>query len=54
LPAVLAAATEEIANARIWSGFHFRFSSRVGTDMGQQIGEYLVKNVMQPVVTTSR
>jgi PAP2 superfamily len=39
---------EEIANARIWAGFHYRFSTRVGTDMGQQIGEYAVKSVMQP------
>jgi hypothetical protein len=49
----MTAFTEEIANARIWSGFHYRFSTRVGTDMGQQIGEYVVKNVMQPVVTSS-
>ena len=46
--------TEEVANARIWAGFHYRFSTRVGTDMGLQIGEYVVKNVMQPVATSSR
>jgi hypothetical protein len=46
--------TEEIANARIWAGFHYRFSTRVGTDMGHQIGEYVVKNVMQPVGTNSQ
>jgi len=46
--------TEEVANARIWAGFHYRFSTRVGTDMGYQIGEYVVKNVMQPVVMSSR
>jgi len=46
--------TEEVANARIWAGFHYRFSTRVGTDMGYQIGEYVVKNVMQPAVTSSR
>jgi hypothetical protein len=45
---------DEIANARIWSGFHYRFSTRVGTEMGLQIGEYVVKNVMQPVVTSSQ
>ena len=50
----LTAFTEEVANARIWAGFHYRFSTRVGTDMGLQIGEYVVKNVMQPVVTSSR
>ena len=46
--------TEEIANARIWAGFHYRFSTRVGTETGLQIGEYVVKNAMQPVATASR
>jgi hypothetical protein len=47
--------SDEIANARIWAGFHYRFSTRVGTDMGRQIGEYVMKNVMQPQpVTGSR
>jgi hypothetical protein len=46
--------TQEVANARIWSGFHYRFSTRVGTDMGLKIGEYVVKNVMQPVEPSSR
>ena len=50
----MTAFTNEIASARIWSGFHYRFSTRVGTDMGQQIGEYVVKNVMQPVVASAR
>ena len=50
----MTAFTDEVANARIWSGFHYRFSTRVGTDMGLAIGEYVVKNVMQPVVTGSR
>jgi hypothetical protein len=45
----VAAMTEEVANARIWAGFHYRFSTRVGTQMGFQIGEYVVKSVMQPV-----
>jgi hypothetical protein len=31
-----------------------RFSTRVGTEMGYRIGEYVVKKVMQPVVTSSR
>jgi hypothetical protein len=50
----MTAFTEEVANARIWSGFHYRFSTRVGTEMGLQIGDYVVKNVMQPAVTGSR
>ena len=40
---------EEVANARIWAGFHYRFSTRVGTEMGRQIGQYVVQHVMQPV-----
>jgi len=50
----MTAFTDEVANARIWAGFHYRFSTRVGTEMGLQIGEYVVKNVMQPAVTSSR
>jgi PAP2 superfamily len=46
--------TDEVAHARIWSGFHYRSSTRVGTDMGLNIGEYVVKSVMQPVETSSR
>jgi PAP2 superfamily len=49
----LLAFAEEIANARIWAGFHYRFSTRVGTDMGRKIGEYVVKSVMQPTTATS-
>jgi hypothetical protein len=45
----MTAYTEEIANARVWAGFHYRFSTRIGTGMGLKIGEYVVKNVMQPV-----
>jgi hypothetical protein len=50
----MTAFAEEVANARIWAGFHYRFSTRVGTGMGYQIGEYVVKSVMQPAATASR
>jgi hypothetical protein len=46
--------TREVANARIWAGFHYRFSTRVGTGMGLKIGEYVVKSVMVPIETSSR
>jgi hypothetical protein len=46
--------TEEVANARIWSGFHYRSSTRVGTQMGLQIGDYVVQNVMQPAGAADR
>jgi hypothetical protein len=38
----------EVSQARIWAGFHYRFSTRVGQDMGRKIGEYVVKNMLQP------
>jgi hypothetical protein len=38
----------EVSQARIWAGFHYRFSTRVGQDMGRKIGDYVVKNLMQP------
>ena len=47
----MTAFADEVANARIWSGFHYHFSTRVGTDTGLKIGEYVVKNVMQPTLT---
>jgi hypothetical protein len=50
----MTAFTDEVANARIWAGFHYRFSTRVGTDMGHQIGESVVKSVMQPAVAGSQ
>jgi hypothetical protein len=42
------ALTEEVANARIWAGFHYRFSTRAGSEMGRRIGESVVNSVMQP------
>jgi hypothetical protein len=50
----LDALTDEVANARIWAGFHYRFSTRVGTNMGRLVGGYVATKVMQPVDTTAR
>src|SRR5712664_4102008 len=30
---------DEVSLARIWAGFHYRFSTRVGQDMGRKIGQ---------------
>jgi len=38
---------DEVSNARVWAGFHYRFSTVVGTAMGRQIGDYVVQNLMQ-------
>ena len=43
----LRAYADEVSQARIWAGFHYRFSTRVGQDMGRKIGQYVVNNVMQ-------
>jgi hypothetical protein len=38
--------TTEVANARVWAGFHYRFSTRVGTALGQQVGQYVASKMM--------
>lgn len=50
----LRAFTDEVSQARIWAGFHYRFSTKVGQDMGYKIGEYVVRNFMQPVAVAAR
>jgi hypothetical protein len=40
---------QEPANARIWAGIHYRFSTVVGTDMGRRIGEQAVKTTLRPL-----
>jgi len=45
----LQAYSDEVANARICAGFHYRFSTIAGREMGQKIGAYVVRSVMQPV-----
>jgi hypothetical protein len=41
--------TDECSQARILAGLHYRFSVKAGEDMGYKIGEYVAKNIMQPV-----
>ncbi len=48
------ALTDEVSQARVSAGFHYRFSTKVAEDMGYKIGAYVVKNVMQPVATATR
>jgi hypothetical protein len=43
----LEAFTNEVANARIWAGFHYRSSGRVGTAMGREVGRYVAANFAQ-------
>jgi hypothetical protein len=41
---------DEVSNARVWAGFHYRFSTVLGTDMGRRVGGYVVQNTMQPAL----
>jgi hypothetical protein len=38
---------DEVSMARIYAGFHYRFSTRVGQDMGRKIGQLVVQSLMQ-------
>jgi hypothetical protein len=44
---------DEVAAARIAAGFHYRFSTVVGQDMGRQVGVHTVKTIMQSLEPTS-
>lgn len=39
--------TLEVSNARIWAGFHYRSSTRVGTTMGRDVGRYVATRFEQ-------
>ncbi|MGY4627470.1 vanadium-dependent haloperoxidase [Bradyrhizobium sp. USDA 4486] len=41
--------SDEVSNARIWAGFHYRFSTEVGKDMGRKIGALTVATQLRGV-----
>jgi hypothetical protein len=45
----LKAYTDEVSNARIYAGFHYRNSTVVGQSMGKDIGAYTVRTILQPL-----
>jgi hypothetical protein len=45
--------SDDVSEARIWAGFHYRFSTRAGQDMGRLIGQYAVKSIMRPANLSS-
>ncbi|HXY96977.1 MAG TPA: vanadium-dependent haloperoxidase [Steroidobacteraceae bacterium] len=45
----LEAFTTEVANARIWAGFHYRSSTKVGTEMGREVGRYVATHCAPPL-----
>jgi hypothetical protein len=40
---------QEVANARIYDGVHYRTSTEVGTVMGQKIGELAAIKSLRPL-----
>jgi hypothetical protein len=44
----LDAFANEVANARIWAGFHYRSSAQVGAAMGREVGRYVAAHFAQP------
>jgi PAP2 superfamily len=45
---------DEVSMARIYAGFHYRFSTRVGQDMGRKIGRLVVESLMQKTMAETR
>jgi hypothetical protein len=50
----LHAFNNEVSEARILAGFHWRFSTEVGKDMGWRIGAYTVQTCLQPLAVSRK
>ena len=46
--------SDEVSNARIYAGFHYRFSTEVGKDMGRRIGELTVATQLRGAVASAQ
>ena len=46
--------SDEVSNARIYAGFHYRFSTEVGKDMGRKIGDLAVTTLMLGAVADAQ
>ena len=42
-------AVAQVVDARIFAGFHFRFSCGDAVEMGAKVGNYVMQTVAQPV-----
>jgi hypothetical protein len=42
-------AVEEVNNARVWAGFHFRYADEDGSRLGRKIARFVVMNFFQPL-----
>lgn len=39
----------DVNNARVWAGFHFRYSQHDGSRLGRKVARYVVRNFFQPL-----
>ena len=39
----------EVNNARVWAGFHFRYSQEDGLRIGRKVARFVVRNFFQPL-----
>jgi hypothetical protein len=46
--------SDEVSNARIYAGFHYRFSTEAGKDMGKKIGDLAVTTLMLGAVADAQ
>jgi hypothetical protein len=46
--------SDEVSNARIYAGFHYRFSTETGKEMGRKIGELAVATQMRGAVASAQ
>ena len=40
---------QEMKNARVWGGMHFRHSTDVGADLGKNVAKWVAKHHFEPV-----
>jgi hypothetical protein len=46
--------SDEVSNARVYAGFHYRFSTEVGKDMGRKIGQLTVATQLRGAVASAQ
>jgi hypothetical protein len=39
----------EVNNARVWAGFHFRYSQEDGSRLGRKVARFVVRNFFLPL-----
>jgi hypothetical protein len=40
---------EEVNNARVWAGFHFRYAQEDGSRLGRKVARFVVRNFFRPL-----